>query len=412
MGRPARRTPMTAASTSLRNDAQVIGFVGVAHGASHFFQLALPPLFPLIKTEFGTSYAELGVVMAVYYAVSGIMQTAAGFLVDRLGARNVLVFGLAAASIGTMLYAAAPSYAFLLAAAVVAGLGNSVFHPGDLALLNAKVDPARLGHAFSVHGICGNVGWALAPTFGVAVSSLVGWRGALVAAGLVGLAFLAMFASQPRLHTRAAHVAHAAAPRSFAADVQLLAGPAVVLGFLFFLLYAMALIGFQTFSTTALVKIYDVELVAATTALTVFLLGGALGIFVGGFVAARTPRHGVVAAMGLSLSAGCSVLLAAGMVPQAMLALVAGAAGFFLGMIGPSRDILIRGIAPAEARGKVYGFVYSGLDLGGLVAPLVFGLAIDRGAPALVFGGATLLLLLAIPTALQVGRRPREAVPA
>jgi MFS transporter, FSR family, fosmidomycin resistance protein len=403
---------MSTASRTLRNDAHVIGFVGVAHGASHFFQLALPPLFPLIKAEFGTSYAELGMVMAVYYAVSGIMQTAAGFFVDRLGARNVLVFGLAAAAIGTMLYAAAPSYGFLLAAAAIAGLGNSVFHPADLALLNAKVDPARLGHAFSVHGIGGNIGWALAPMFGVAVSAVVGWRGALVAAGLLGLAFTAVFASQSLLRTRAAHAAHAAVPRSLAADFQLLSSPAVVLGFLFFLVYAMALIGYQTFSTTAMVTIYDVQLVTATTALTAFLLGGALGIFVGGFVAARSARHGLVAATGLLLSAGCSALLAAGAVPAVLLAAVAGVAGFFLGMIGPSRDILIRGIAPVESRGKVYGFVYSGLDLGGLVAPLIFGLAIDRGAPALVFAGATVLLLLAIPTALQVGRRPRAAVPA
>ena len=403
---------MSAAAQTLRHDAQVIGFVGVAHGASHFFQLALPPLFPLIRAEFETSYAELGVVIAVYYAVSGIMQTAAGFLVDRLGARNVLVFGLAAASVGTMLYAVAPSYAFLLGAAVIAGLGNSVFHPADLALLNARVEPARLGHAFSVHGICGNIGWALAPTFGVAMSAMVGWRGALVAAGLLGLAFLVVFAAQPLLRTRAAHVTHVAGPRSLAADVQLLASPAVVLAFLFFLLYAMALIGFQTFSTTALVKIYDVPLVAATTALTAFLLGGALGILAGGFIAARTARHGVVAAVGLVLSAGCSVLLATGAVSGLLLPVVAGMAGFFLGMIGPSRDILIRGIAPVESRGKVYGFVYSGLDLGGLVAPLLFGLAIDRGAPALVFAGATLLLLLAVPTALQVGRRPRAAVPA
>ncbi|MCU0804479.1 MAG: MFS transporter [Burkholderiales bacterium] len=403
---------MTAPSHSFRHDAQVIGFVGVAHGASHFFQLALPPLFPLIRAEFGTTYAELGIVMAVYYAVSGIMQTAAGFLVDRLGARNVLVFGLAFASIGTMLYAAAPSYAFLLLAAAIAGLGNSVFHPADLALLNAKVEPTRLGHAFSVHGIGGNVGWALAPTFGVAVSALVGWRGALVAAGVLGLAFLALFAMQSRLRTRAAHAMHAAAPRSFAADVQLLASPAVVLAFLFFLLYAMALIGYQTFGTTALVKIYDVPLVAATTALTTFLLGGAFGVFAGGFVAARTERHALVAAVGLLVSAFCSVLLGAGLVPAALLAVVAAVAGFFLGTTGPSRDILIRGIAPAESRGKVYGFVYSGLDLGGLVAPLVFGLAVDRGAPALVFAGATLLMLLAIPTALQVGRRPRRPAPA
>lgn len=401
---------MASATSTLRHDAQVIGFVGVAHGFSHFFQLMLPPLFPMLKQQFDTSYAQLGLVMAVFYAVSGLMQTVAGFLVDRFGAHRILVLGLAFASVGTIGYAFAPSYAFLLLAAVIAGLGNSVFHPGDLALLNARVSTARLGYAFSVHGIGGNLGWAAAPVFSIAMAGSFGWRGALLAAGAIGIAFTVLFAVQRGLHVRvsAAHARHGAP--GLAADLHALTRPAIVLCFLFFLLYSMSLVGYQTFAVPAMTEIYAVPVVAATTALTSFLLGGAAGILFGGWVASRTSRHARVAASGMLLAALASTLLVPGTLPAALLPVATTAVGFFLGMIGPSRDILVREVAPVDARGKVYGFVYSGLDLGGLIAPLAFGLALDNGAPWLVFAGAALFMMAAIPTALRVAG-PRRVAP-
>lgn len=405
---------MTATATTLRRDAHVIGFVGVAHGFSHFFQLMLPPLFPMLKTQFGTGYAELGLVMAVFYAVSGLMQTVAGFLVDRFGAHRILVLGLAFAAVGTMAYALAPSYPFLLVGAVIAGLGNSVFHPGDLALLNARVSVPRLGYAFSVHGIGGNLGWAAAPVFAIAMAGAFGWRNALLAAGAIGLAFTVLFALQRVLRVRPAAAHAQAAPRSLARDLHALTRPAIVLCFLFFLLYSMALVGYQTFAVPAMTEVYGVPVVAATTALTAFLLGGAAGILFGGWVATRTDRHARVAAAGMLLAAVASLILVPGTLPAASLSIATATVGFFLGMIGPSRDILVREVAPVDARGKVYGFVYSGLDLGGLVAPLAFGVALDRGAPWLVFAGAAAFMLAAIPTALRVvgGRRRVLPVPA
>jgi MFS family permease len=404
---------MSAPASTLRHDAHVIGFVGIAHGFSHFFQLMLPPLFPILKEELATGYADLGLVMAVFYAVSGLMQTVAGFLVDRWGAHRILVLGLAFAAVGTMAYAIAPSYPFLIVGAVIAGLGNSVFHPGDLALLNAKVSTPRLGHAFSVHGIGGNLGWAAAPVFTVAMSAAFGWRAALVAAGVIGLAFTALFALQGALRLRGAAASAFAGTRVLARDLHALTRPAIVLCFLFFLLYSMALVGYQTFSVPAMTAIYAVPIVTATAALTTFLLGGAAGILFGGWVATRTNRHARVAALGMLLAAVFSFLLAPGQVPPALLSVVIAAVGFFLGMIGPSRDILVREAAPVDARGKVYGFVYSGLDLGGLIAPLAFGVALDRGAPWVVFAGAAAFMLLAVPTALRVvGGRRVLAVPA
>lgn len=407
---------MTAASASLRTDVQVIGFVGVAHGLSHFYHLVIPPLFPLLRAEFDVSYAALGSVLAVYFGVSGILQTVAGFLVDRFGARVILMLGLALSAIGIGLAGIAPSFAWLYVAAVIAGFGNCVFHPADLALLNAKVRPQRLGYAFSVHGIAGNIGWALAPVFAVAVSAAWGWRGALISAGVIGLGFLIVLASQTVLGdgVRAPRREPVASGRGIAQDIRVLATGPIVTCFGFFLLYSMAMVGWQAFSTTALTQIYSIELVFASSVLTAFLLGGAAGTLAGGVIATRTDRHGAVAVTGMAISAGMALILGMGVVPVALLLGAAAVAGFFAGVLGPSRDILVRQIAPVEARGKVYGFVYSGLDLGGLVAPVILGTFIDRGSPSLVFAAAAVFMLLAMPTILGMSRAAvlGRAVPA
>ncbi len=402
---------MTGAAASLRADVRVIGLVGVAHGLSHFFQLCIPPLFPLIKDEFGASYAALGAVLAVFYAVSGVMQTAAGFLVDRVGARAILLAGLALIGTGTLAAGFAPSFGWLFVAAVIGGLGNSVFHPADLALLNGKVDVSRLGYAFSVHGITGNIGWVLAPLFVVPIAQAHGWRAALVAAGAMGLVFCAALATQRILGGELRQHPAGAGARAAASGIAPLLARPVLLAFLFFFFYAVALVGFQTFSTAALTSLHGVTLVTASTALTAFLLGGAAGILVGGVVAARTQRHSLAAAISAGVPAALSLVIAAGGLSAPALVALMSLTGFVLGSIGPSRDIIVRGIAPAEARGKVYGFVYSGLDLAGLIAPLLFGWALDHGRPDLVFIGAAVFLIAAIPTVLQVRRRGVAAAP-
>ena len=179
---------MEATVRTLRQDAKVIGLISVAHGLSHFYQLVIAVLFPLIKTDLGVSYAALGATTALFYVVSGLCQTAAGFMVDRYGARRVLIGGLALCSAGVLLAGFAQHYAMLVAAAAVAGVGNSVFHPADFAILNARVDQKRLGYAFSFHGFAGTMGWALAPVFSYGVSALYGWHTALMLSAAVAFA--------------------------------------------------------------------------------------------------------------------------------------------------------------------------------------------------------------------------------
>ena len=164
-----------------RQDTAVIALVSVAHGTSHFFQLMLPPLFPWLMREFSLSYTQVGLLTTVFFVISG-------FVVDRLGAFRVLIFGIAALVAAALVLSVSTSYAMLLATAALAGTGNSIFHPADFTILNHRVSQPRLGHAFSMHGLGGNLGWAAAPVTMGGLAGWLGWHAAGVAAAAVGAA--------------------------------------------------------------------------------------------------------------------------------------------------------------------------------------------------------------------------------
>ncbi len=404
---------MTVAAAPLRADVKVMGLVGLAHALSHFMQLAPALLFPFMKAELGVGYTELGAVLALFYGVSGVAQALAGFLVDRLGARRILLGGLAVCGAGAALMAAAPSYPWMFLAAAVGGLGNSVFHPADFALLNEKVTERRLGYAFSVHGMGGSIGFVLTPMLTVGTASVYGWRVTLFAVAAIALVFAGLLAMQPaiRAEPRRAPQRTETKQLGLSTDLRLLASRPVMMAFAFFLLYAITLIGFQTLGSPTLTKLYQAPIVLATSALTGFLIGAVFGILAGGVIAARTQRHDLVATVAVSVAVVLALTLASGLLPLWLLVPVMSLAGFTFASAGPSRDILVRQIAPAHARGKVYGFVYSAMDLGGLIAPLAFGWALDHDRPAWVFMGGALLMLLAIPTLFELRRRGAPARP-
>jgi MFS family permease len=376
--------------------------VGLAHGLSHFFQLALPPLFPLLKVEFDTSYAALGVLVGVFYAASGITQFAAGFVVDRVGARPVLLAGLALLGCGALLAAAAPGIGWLYPVAALMGLGNGVFHPADFAILNASVTQRRLGHAYSMHGIGGNLGYAAAPIVSFALGAAFGWRtalGVMGGIGFVGLAFVA--AQRALLASQRAVDAHL---HTFKGSLALFAQAPIVLCFAYFVIQTTATVGLQTFTPTALAGGLGVPLALATSAVTAYLLGGTAGIFTGGFLAARTTRHDRVATMGLLVAAALLLVVAGGGATPALLLPLFAACGFALGATGPSRDLIVRNATPRGAAGRVYGFVYSGLDLGATLGPVWFGLMLDRGRGREVYFVIAGCLLVAIGTVVQMRR--------
>lgn len=395
-----------AAIPSLRRDAQVIGLVGVAHGVSHFFHLILAPLFPWLKEAFSLSYAELGFVMTVFFIVSGVGQALAGFVVDRVGARAVLFSGIALLGVAALLLSQAQNYAMLLAGSMLAGLGNSVFHPADFTLLNKRVSTQRLGHAFSVHGISGNLGWAAAPVFLTTLAALFNWRTALAAAACIPFATLAiLFACRDLLGSDGAKAAAASAGKGAAGGYALdfMRLPAVWMCFAFFFITAMALGGIQSFSSPGLRALYGMSLASATAGYTAYMLASAAGMVVGGFMASRTTRHERTIAMAFTGSGIVSLVIAAGIVPPLLAIVLMGAIGFGAGIAGPSRDLLIRAAAPKNATGRVYGVVYSGLDIGLAGAPVLFGALMDAGHPSWLFVGIGLFQSLAIFTAVSVG---------
>jgi FSR family fosmidomycin resistance protein-like MFS transporter len=399
---PSRAPSLDSASAGpFRRDAKVIGLIGSAHCLSHFFQLALPPLFPLLKAEFGTSYATLGALMSVFYVASGLCQFGAGFAVDRYGARPVLFGGMALLAGGALLAGLVPGIVWLFPIALLMGLGNGVFHPADFAVLNANVSPKRLGHAYSTHGIGGSLGYAIAPVVSYGLGSTLGWRQALLVMGTLGVIGIATLAAQRHALVSPARDASVAHP-TLAGSVALFRQRAIVLCFLYFVVMMLGAVGIQTFAGAALNAAYGVPIALGTSALTAYLLGSTAGILAGGFLAAHTAHHDRVAAMGLA--AGGALMLAIAAFPgAAAFALpIFAVTGFALGATGPSRDMIVRGATPPGAAGRVYGFVYSGIDLGATIAPVVVGILLDHHEPRAMFATVAVCFFVAIGTVLQV----------
>lgn len=388
----------------LRQDGVTIGLIGLAHLMSHFFQLTMAPLFPRLHEAFGVSYVELGALSTCFYLCSGLSQAVVGILVDRYGARRMLLAGLMMMAAWIALSGLVTRFWMLYPLAVMGGLGNSVFHPADMFVLSARVSPGRLGRAFGIHQFCGTLGWALAPLVSGGLAAFGGWRVALIGAGVIGFVVIALLLRYGTvLDSAPAEGRHGVngVPVPYA---KLIASPAVMMAFGYFLLTSIAGTGFQTFSTASLVEFYGVPLTTAASALTAYLVGSAAGILVGGQLADRTARYVLVAMLGLAGCAGFILLVASGVLPFSLAVAAVSVAGLAQGMTAPSRDILVKMATPKGATGKVFGFVYSGLDAGSTLAPVFFGALLDRHAVQSIFLGIGLLYGVAVLSVLSVSR--------
>jgi MFS family permease len=390
-------------SVSLKQDASIIGLVGLAHASSHFGHLLLPPLFPVFMTEFGLSFSQLGALMSVFFLVSGLGQASAGFVVDKLGARPLLFLALSLFALAASFASTVTSYSGLVLVAALAGLANATFHPVDFTILNQRVSAPRLGHAFSAHGLTGNLGWALAPVFFAGISALSSWRTAYVAAALLYIAVLSiMWFNRDKLLTHAVRHAPDTPAEHSMAFMKL---PVVWWCFSFFLLSTMTLAVVQSFSVSILKAMHGISFEAATFTLTAYMLCGAFGMFIGGFVAAKSQHSDRVVAMAMSAAAVLLALCGAGIFGATLTMVVLAATGFAIGIGGPSRDMMIKKATPKGATGRVYGLVYSGLDTGFAISPIVFGAFMDRGWYGATLMGAAAVLLLSVVAALGVGIR-------
>ncbi|MCB4824032.1 MFS transporter [Roseicella aerolata] len=363
-------------------DARICALIGTGHFLSHFYMLCLPPLFLVWRQEFDVSYATLGLSVALMSATTALLQTPVGFWVDRWGARPFLVGGtlLMALSIAAMAFA--PGFWAIVLLAVLSGIGNSVIHPADYAIMAGSISKGFMGRAFALHTFTGNLGFALAPPAIALMLTVMDWRMALLTVGLLGIPVVAAILLQSRvLHDQARPKAKEDGP----GGRELLLSRPMLLFFAFFLLSAMAGSGVQSWLVTVLGKLWGTPVLVASAALTGYMMGATGGTLVGGWIADKSQRNllGMVTALTL---AAMALLLVPGLVPlpEAVLPVVAVLAGLALGTSRTPRDVMLKDACPPGQIGKVFGFVSAGLPLGGAITPVPLGLLIDFGYPGLV----------------------------
>ncbi|MYN11887.1 MFS transporter [Pusillimonas sp. TS35] len=412
--------------TLKRQDWKIIGLIGSAHGCSHFFQLVFPTLYLSLAQEYGYDYVKLGLLVSIFFVVSCIGQASSGFVVDRIGPAPVLRFGLGSFVVAGVLIGASNGYAMLVLAAVIGGAGNSVFHPADFSIINHRVSPRRLGHAFSTHGWTGSLGWALTPLFMATFIAIANWRvAAFAAAALVacvlalawlGRSLLTGSAPAPTIDGAQSGPSNETdlASKSVGATLAtLLVRPGLWGAFLFFACTSIALSAVQNYTIPMLGGTYGIDKVLAGTTLSAYMLAAAAGMAAGGFLAGATPNSERTVAISLVLAGGLLVVLALGVVSPVFAMVLVGLAGFCSGVSAPSRDMLIRRVAPKGATGTVYGLVYSGMDVGSSLAPVGFGLLLDAGFGRGPWYGAAVSFAIAAVLAMLVGRAAgRPTIPA
>jgi MFS family permease len=330
-------------------------------------------------------------------------------VVDRIGGRGVLLGGLALMAAGTAVMSFARGPELLMLGAVISGTGNSVFHPADYSILNSCVTQKRLSHAFSTHGVAGMLGFAIAPLFSASIGTAYGWQRALLLGAAVAFAVLLLLGANAKLFQPQA-AAPDAKRRGSAMDVRVLLALPVLMCFAFFALHAAALGALQNFGVAAMKEQFSVGTALASSALTAYILGSAAGMLAGGFAAARITRHDLMAASGFAIGSLNALLIATGSIPGALLPIVLAISGLAVGVTYPSRDLIVRASTPPGATGRIYGFVYSGLDVGSLATPVLCGWLMDHSLPQGVFYVIFGCTLAAILTVLQLpARRPAIA---
>jgi MFS family permease len=391
-----------AFATRRADDVRLIAGVSAAHFVSHYYILVLPPLFAFIRADYGVSYTELGLVLTVFNAVSAVLQTPAGFLVDRFNARLILAAGLLIGAVALTVAAAVNSYWVLVAMFGLLGVGNTVYHPADYSLLSRHVSPERIGQAYSVHTFAGLLGSAVGPIGMLFMYSLFGWRGAMFSAAIVGAAVAAILLAQHDTPDRG--VTKPRGPAGTAASWKILMTSPILINFLFFTILAFGNYGLMNFAVVALGALHGTPAATANAALSGNLFMAAFGVLIGGVIAAHTTRHRLTTSLGL-LGAGLSVFtISIFDFGAALLIATMSLTGMFFGIVMPSRDMIVREATPPGAFGKVFGFVTNGFNIGGILSPILFGALMDHGEPRLVFWVIAAATVLAIVTVASTAR--------
>jgi MFS family permease len=384
--------------TDRASERRLVGGVCFAHLVSHYYITLLAPLFLFVREDYAVTYTELGLALTAFNVLSTALQTPTGFLVDRVSARMVIIYGLILGAGAFAIAGLVNSFWVFVAMFAVAGIANTVYHPADYAILSRHIPPARAGRVFSFHTFSGMLGNAVAPPTLLFMQSYVGWRGAFLGAAALGLVAAAVLLLTREPAPLAAKTRKQETTGAALDGWRLLTAPAILINLVFFILLSFCGGGLNNYLVAALGALYGTPAAVANWALTALLIMSAAGVLAGGILTGMTSRHGLVASGGLVVTAIVCVLI--GLIDFNTLALVVlmSAAGFFSGLTMPSRDMIVRAVTPPGAYGRVFGFVSSGFNIAGIVTPIIFGQLLDHGYVREIFFFMALCALLAIST--------------
>jgi MFS family permease len=389
----------------MSREFRTLALISTVHLVSHFYWLIFAPMMPALKDLLQVSFTELGMAITVMNAVSALTQAPTGFIVDRYGPRLLLFIGVLVGSAGFILIGLVPSYPMLLAGAVLIGLGNAVYHPADYSILSAEMSPAHMGRAYSIHSFTGYLGFAVAPPVVLALLSLGGARFALVACGILGI--MLALPLVPAIPGERRHLKARQSGPKVQHSARALITPAVIALTLMFTTINMSTNMMQTYMVVSLGDLFGLPQSVGNAGLTMFLAALVVGILIGGFIADRTRHQSLVAAGGFGLAAFLVCLVAVVNLGGATSVALLSGAGLLAGIIMPSRDLLVRKASPPEAVGRVFGIVTTGFNFGGMIAPLIGGILVDHHAPAWIFYGSAIFMVLTVAIAVAVERSTR-----
>jgi len=319
-------------------------------------------------------------------AAGSLLQVPVGSVVDRLGARWVAIAGMALTPLGYIIAGFGGGYAWLLAGAAVSGVGQSSYHPANYSIIDATADPARLGRSFSIHTFGGTVGFTIAPLTIGAVALATSWSVAVIAAGVIGIAYAVLFGLLLRVErpvlaeSDGADAAHAGTLRDL-----LTMRPMMIMAAFFLVLY-LGLAGVRTYTPLYVIDGLSLTAVVGNGALSAFFAASSVSVLIGGYLADRTdPRANIMAATSIIAIAVVGVLVGpVNPAPWFVIGAI-GLAGFGFGLVYSSRDRLVIAVAPAGAAGRSFGMVFTFGSIGAMTSPLALGVLIDLTAVSVAF---------------------------
>jgi FSR family fosmidomycin resistance protein-like MFS transporter len=393
---PAPTAALQPEHSPVRTEAKVIGLVSFAHLLSHVYMLVLPPIFPAISADIGVTYTALGLALTAFAITTGVLQTPVGFLVNRLGGRTVLISGLFLNALAIVLAGFITSFWQLIGLMLLAGIGSSVFHPADYAILTGQVSVRRIGRALSIHTLGGNLGFLFAPPMMVAIAAVTNWRVALMVVGGIGLVLALVMLVMSSALSRDGQQKERK-PDNWR---KLVTNPVVMSLFVFYVLSSASNSGVVYFSVAAFKDIYGIPVAATAAALTAYQFMTFVMVLPGGWLADKVENHELVLAICFGLSGVLVVICGLGSLPFWIVIGLFGIAGGLRGLVNSSRDVTVRHAATDVSAGTLFGFVTTGFSGGQIIGPTLYGWLLDFGHPQLVFWASAGFSTLALTTML------------